>query len=340
MKKLNWKMPAMMALAAVLAGQGAWEYSYRPGQFHPQRIVASDELSISEKIVASEKSVLSLEEKMKELNSKLESDKEDLAVILKVRKEVLPELFKKKTEVSNEIAKIKEEAQDQLSEDDKKKLESLELKLSEVDKKIIDYKDVVSDNNLELTAIVSEREANKKEIDELKQTLCQQRNEMTNLVEKIEVLIEKQEQVMSYFDPSSMGMDMGFGMNFGMGMGMMPFSPFNMQMPSMLGMNSGMNSMDMTWGLFNMMNMQMNQRQQQPQINYAPVYNYNGMNNPNISRSPSIDRSSDQYSLMFPSKAELSVPFIQPGMRHSITPETIDLSRGFANPAASTSIAI
>jgi len=336
MKKINWKMPAMMALAAVLAGQGAWEYSYRPGKFHPQRIVASDEISITDRIDSTEKKVIALEEQMKELNTKLNSDKEDIAAILKARKEVLPDLYKKKSEVLSEMTKIREDAQDQLSDEDKAKLESLEVKIGEVDKKIIEYKDVVSDNNLELTAIVQERESNKKEIDGLKETLCQQRNEMTNLVEKIEVLIEKQEKVMSYFDPSTMDFGMGLpgmGMNF-----MMPFSPFNMQMPSMLGMGGGMNSMDMTWGLFNMMNMQMNMKPQQPSLNYAPVYNYNGMSNPNVSRSPSVDRSSDQYSLMFPNKAELSVPFIQPGTRHSITPETIDLSRGFINPAATISI--
>ena len=338
MKKLNWKKPAMMVLVTVLAGQGAWEYSYRPGQFHPQRIVASDEISISERITSAEKKALSLEEQMNELNAKLVSDKEDISAILKVRKEVLPDLFNKKSEILNELTKLKEDAQEQLSEEDKKKMEALETKIAEVEREIIEYKDVVSDNILELSAIVTEREANKKEIDGLKETLCQQRNEMTNLVEKIEVLIEKQEKVMSYFDPSSMDFGMGLpnmGMNF-----MMPFSPFNMQMPSMLSMGGGMNSMDMTWGLFNMMNMQMNMRPQQSSINYAPVYNYNGMNNPNVSRSPSVDRSSDQYSLMFPNKAELSVPFIQPGTRHSITPETIDLSRGFVNPAASTTFAI
>ncbi|GAB4013213.1 MAG: hypothetical protein Fur0010_09850 [Bdellovibrio sp.] len=313
MKAFNWKKPAMLVLAAVLAGQGAWEYNYRPGSFHPRRIVASD-LSVADQVMEIASKVGDFELKVAEASKIIKKDDVDIKEYLIFKSDLL-KLKEQLDALYLSHEKVKEE-NPTLSEDEKKLIEDLQAKLFEAQKKLVALSEEDEKSHLALKSQIKEREERSKEIESLKETICEQRLQLDNLVEKMEHLIEKQEKVISYVDP--MGM-----MNMAM-----PFSsPFGFGMPNMFSMGFGMNSPMMTMNLFNMfgMQMQMHNLMAGPSINYRPQFhNYFGQQQGQNYRAPSIEQN-EQFSLLYPEKPELSVPFISPGMRSPIQADFIQL---------------
>lgn len=317
MKAFNWKKPAMLVLAVVLAGQGAWEHSYRPGMFHPHRELASA-LTIADQIKEYEKSLEPLSKRIDD--AVLLIKKSDLKI-----EEYLSFKDKELPEISEKLKSLDKQFDDLVGENTTAGPEDSEL-FDQFDKKILatieklkELEQLDSKSNIVLKTIVSERESNKKELETLKESLCEQRTQMDNLVEKIEHLIEKQEKVISYVDP----------------MGTMDFMPsmaspfgFGFGMPNMFSMGMGMNSPMLTWNLFNMYGMQMNMHNMMsmPSMNYQPQIhnNYYGMDQKRNFRAPSIVEES-QFSLLHPDRPEIKVPFIQPGMRSPIQADFIQL---------------